>query len=98
LLESLEARARAAGVNVLRLDTNRHLAEARSLYLRNGYDEIPPYNRNPYAHYWFEKRVAPAGASAPTCHARRTRRGGLDINPGCVSAPIRAKAARTVRE
>jgi DNA-binding MarR family transcriptional regulator/GNAT superfamily N-acetyltransferase len=61
LLESLEARARAAGVNVLRLDTNRHLAEARSLYLRNGYAEIPPYNRNPYAHYWFEKRGVRAG-------------------------------------
>ncbi len=58
LLHALEARAVAAGVEVLRLDTNRHLAEARSLYLRNGYAEIPPYNDNPYAHYWFEKRLA----------------------------------------
>lgn len=58
LLDALEARAVAAGVDVLQLDTNRHLAEARSLYLRNGYAEIPPYNNNPYANYWFEKRLA----------------------------------------
>lgn len=58
LLDALEARAVAAGVEVLQLDTNRHLAEARSLYLRNGYAEIPPYNGNPYADYWFEKRLA----------------------------------------
>ena len=56
LLESLEARAAAAGVDVLRLDTNRNLGEARALYLRNGYTEIAPYNTNPYAHYWFEKQ------------------------------------------
>ena len=56
LLASLEARAIAAGVDVLRLDTNRHLTEARRLYERNGYVEIAPYNRNPYAHHWYEKR------------------------------------------
>lgn len=56
LLQSLEAHAVAAGVDVLRLDTNRSLTEARRLYLRNGYAEIPPYNANPYAHHWFEKR------------------------------------------
>ncbi|CAM5219080.1 hypothetical protein CDEF62S_06001 [Castellaniella defragrans] len=57
LLEALEARAVAAGVKVLQLDTNRNLAEARTLYLRHGYVEVPPYNDNPYAHYWFEKRI-----------------------------------------
>lgn len=56
LLESLEAQAAAAGVDILRLDTHRNLSEARGLYFRNGYVEIPPYNTNPYAHYWFEKR------------------------------------------
>jgi DNA-binding MarR family transcriptional regulator/N-acetylglutamate synthase-like GNAT family acetyltransferase len=56
LLESLEARATAAGIDVLQLDTNRNLTEARELYLRNSYVEIAPYNTNPYAHYWFEKR------------------------------------------
>ncbi|MCL4182781.1 MAG: GNAT family N-acetyltransferase [Burkholderiaceae bacterium] len=57
LLESLEARAVAGGVQVLQLDTHRNLTEARKLYARNGYVEIPPYNTNPYAHHWFEKRL-----------------------------------------
>lgn len=57
LLEALEARAVAAGVKVLRLDTNRKLTEARDMYLHYGYVEVPPYNRNPYDHYWFEKRL-----------------------------------------
>ncbi len=56
LLEALEHHAAASGVRTLRLDTNRALAEARTLYLRNGYREIPTYNDNPYAHHWFEKR------------------------------------------
>ncbi|WP_296949344.1 helix-turn-helix domain-containing GNAT family N-acetyltransferase [uncultured Massilia sp.] len=56
LLDALEAQAAAAGLDVLRLDTNKHLVEARALYLRGGYVEIPPYNANPYAHHWFEKR------------------------------------------
>jgi len=56
LLEALEARAQAAGVDTLRLDTHRSLTEARALYLRNGYAEIAAYNSNPYAGYWFEKR------------------------------------------
>jgi DNA-binding MarR family transcriptional regulator/GNAT superfamily N-acetyltransferase len=57
LLESLESQAVAARLEVLRLDTNRHLTEARQLYARNGYVEIPPYNDNPYANHWFEKRL-----------------------------------------
>lgn len=56
LLKALEAQAVAMGVRTLRLDTHRKLTEARALYLRNGYAEIPPYNDNPYAHHWFEKR------------------------------------------
>lgn len=56
LLESLEALAAAAGVDVLRLDSNRSLVEAHALYRRNGYVEIAPYNSNRYAHHWFEKR------------------------------------------
>lgn len=56
LLEALEHHAATSGVRTLRLDTNRALAEARTLYLRNDYREIPAYNDNPYAHHWFEKR------------------------------------------
>jgi len=58
LLAALEAQALAAGVQVLRLDTSRHLPEAHALYVKNGYVEIAPYNDNPYADHWFEKRVA----------------------------------------
>ena len=60
LLAALEARAVAAGVRVLRLDTSRHLPEAHALYIKNGYVEIPAYNDNPYADHWFEKRVSEA--------------------------------------
>lgn len=57
LLNAIEDLAHGAGIEVLQLDTNRSLLEARALYLRNGYAEIPPYNSNPYAHHWFEKRL-----------------------------------------
>lgn len=56
LLDALEAQAAGMGLRTLRLDTNRSLAEARALYLRNGYREIAAYNDNPYADHWFEKR------------------------------------------
>lgn len=56
LLDALEAKAVAAGLDVLRLDTHRNLLEARGLYLRNDYVEIPAYNTNRYADHWFEKR------------------------------------------
>jgi len=57
MLDALEAQARAMSLHTLRLDTNRTLLEARALYARNGYVEIPRYNQNPYADYWFEKRL-----------------------------------------
>ncbi|MCL1633385.1 bifunctional helix-turn-helix transcriptional regulator/GNAT family N-acetyltransferase [Luteimonas sp. SX5] len=56
LLEALEHHAARMGMDTLQLDTNRALTEARALYARNGYREIPRYNDNPYAHHWFEKR------------------------------------------
>lgn len=62
LLEALEHHAGAMGMAMLRLDTNRTLTEARALYARNGYREIPPYNDNPYADHWFEKRLEASGS------------------------------------
>ncbi|MEL1266352.1 helix-turn-helix domain-containing GNAT family N-acetyltransferase [Pseudoxanthomonas putridarboris] len=56
LLDVLETQAAAMRLHTLRLDTNRSLTEARALYARNGYREIPAYNDNPYADHWFEKR------------------------------------------
>src|SRR5690606_40443741 len=52
-----ETRRDSLGVQTLQLDTSRHLIEAQTLYLRNGYKEIPAYNDNPYADHWFEKRL-----------------------------------------
>ncbi|MFC9581378.1 GNAT family N-acetyltransferase [Streptomyces yangpuensis] len=55
LLRVLEAESRALGADRLRLDTRSDLVEARALYARNGYHEIPTYNCGPYAEHWFEK-------------------------------------------
>ncbi|MYT26070.1 GNAT family N-acetyltransferase [Streptomyces sp. SID7760] len=57
LLTALEAAARALGAERVRLDTRSDLVEARALYARQGYAEIPPYNAGPYAEHWFEKRL-----------------------------------------
>ena len=57
LLAEAERRAAAAGAPVVRLDTNRSLAEAIALYRSSGYREIERFNDNPYAHHWFEKRL-----------------------------------------
>lgn len=83
LLESLEAHAVAAGVDVLRMDSHRSLTEARELYVHSGYREIAAYNANPYAHHWFEKTgllrgsngcKAPAARDAPVGSPPRHRR------------------------
>jgi DNA-binding MarR family transcriptional regulator/GNAT superfamily N-acetyltransferase len=60
LLAELEAHAAANGARVLRLETNRSLAEAVTLYRTAGYREVTPFNDEPYAHHWFEKRIGPA--------------------------------------
>ncbi len=58
LLTVLEDLARGAGMETIRLDTNESLAEAQALYRSSGYREIAQFNDNPYAHHWFEKRLA----------------------------------------
>ena len=50
-------RARDAGLTKLRLETNRALTEAQALYRAEGYREVAPFNAEPYAHHWFEKRL-----------------------------------------
>jgi DNA-binding MarR family transcriptional regulator/GNAT superfamily N-acetyltransferase len=57
LLDELERHAATVGAGSVRLDTNRSLTEAIRLYRSAGYHEIPPYNRNPYAHHWFAKSL-----------------------------------------
>ena len=58
VLRALEDAARARGHDVVRLDTNRTLAEALAMYARAGYREIERYNDNPYAEAFFEKSLA----------------------------------------
>jgi DNA-binding MarR family transcriptional regulator/GNAT superfamily N-acetyltransferase len=60
-LAELEERAARLGRDVLRLDTNKVLTEAIGLYHACGYREVPAFNDEPYAHHWFEKRIAAAG-------------------------------------
>ena len=58
LLLALEEEARTLGLSTLRLETNRALEEAIRLYRSAGYIEVPSFNTDPYAHHWFEKRLA----------------------------------------
>jgi DNA-binding MarR family transcriptional regulator/GNAT superfamily N-acetyltransferase len=64
LLTELERQAAAAGVKVLRLETNRNLKEAIRLYRSSGYREVPAFNDEPYAHHWFEKRLVSGSRTA----------------------------------
>jgi DNA-binding MarR family transcriptional regulator/GNAT superfamily N-acetyltransferase len=57
LLGELETRAAELGATTVRLDTNRALAEAISLYESAGYREVEPFSDEPYAHHWFEKQL-----------------------------------------
>jgi GNAT superfamily N-acetyltransferase len=56
VLRKLESTAREAGLTVLRLET-WSLKEAQALYSKEGYCEVAPFNDEPYAHHWFEKRL-----------------------------------------
>jgi DNA-binding MarR family transcriptional regulator/GNAT superfamily N-acetyltransferase len=55
LLSELEGQVVAHGVGVVRLETNRNLSEAITMYRTSGYREVPAFNDVVYAHHWFEK-------------------------------------------
>ena len=59
LLRALEEAAGAMGYTRLRLDTGPKQVTARRLYRAAGYREIAPYNDNPFACFWGEKRLVP---------------------------------------
>jgi ribosomal protein S18 acetylase RimI-like enzyme len=65
LLDAVEDEARRRGWRELRLDTRADLSEARALYTRHGYAEIPRYNDNPWAQHWYAKPLPPPTSSAP---------------------------------
>jgi GNAT superfamily N-acetyltransferase len=59
MLDALESQTRELGLTTVQLETNRSLLEAIQLYRSAGYVEVPPFNDEPYADHWFEKRLAP---------------------------------------
>jgi ribosomal protein S18 acetylase RimI-like enzyme len=61
ILNELEAHAVAQQMRVLRLETNRALTEAISLYRSAGYREVAAFNDEIYAHHWFEKQLTDGG-------------------------------------
>mgnify|MGYP006173679507 CR=1 FL=1 len=60
MLESLEDHARRLGMTAVQLETNGSLREAIRLYRSAGYREVAPFNDDPYADHWFEKRLGPS--------------------------------------
>jgi GNAT superfamily N-acetyltransferase len=57
LLRTLEEAARGLGYSTVRLDTGPKQVRAQRLYRAAGYAEIAPYNDNPFACFWGEKRL-----------------------------------------
>ncbi|HEX3129470.1 MAG TPA: helix-turn-helix domain-containing GNAT family N-acetyltransferase [Thermoanaerobaculia bacterium] len=57
MLSALESHARELGFATLCLETNRALVEAIRLYESSGYQEVAPFNAEPYADHWFEKHL-----------------------------------------
>ena len=57
LLGALEARARALGYTVGRLDTGPRQPAAQHLYESAGYKQIENFNANPVATFFGEKRL-----------------------------------------
>jgi ribosomal protein S18 acetylase RimI-like enzyme len=56
----LERRAAGHGSHSIRLDTNASLTEAIALYRSLGYREVPRFNHEPYADFWFAKALTPS--------------------------------------
>ncbi|MEU4162627.1 GNAT family N-acetyltransferase [Actinoplanes sp. NPDC026670] len=57
LLEKLEGMAHELGLGTMVLNTRLDLIEARSLYQRHGYVEIPAYCSGPYMEVWYGKAL-----------------------------------------
>ncbi|GAA3176416.1 hypothetical protein GCM10017688_30420 [Streptomyces ramulosus] len=60
LLELLENEARLLGASRMVLHTRLDLVEARSLYVRHGYHEIPAYCTGPYIEICYGKDLGRA--------------------------------------
>ncbi len=57
LLAELEEHAAAGGARSVRLETNKTLTEALTLYRSAGYRDVAPFNDEHHAHHWLEKAL-----------------------------------------
>ncbi|MEO3973229.1 GNAT family N-acetyltransferase [Streptomyces sp. CAU 1734] len=57
LMTALEEGARGLGAREMVLNTRLDLVEARALYTRHGYEEIPAYCSGPYMEIWYGKTL-----------------------------------------
>ncbi|GHG15759.1 GNAT family N-acetyltransferase [Streptomyces filamentosus] len=57
LMDGLERSARELGARRVVLNTRLDLVEARALYTRHGYGEIPAYCTGPYMEIWYGKEL-----------------------------------------
>jgi ribosomal protein S18 acetylase RimI-like enzyme len=60
IVTHLEQQAIAHGKSRLRLDVRSDLVEARDMYVRLGYREVPRFNDHRYVAHWFEKPLCRA--------------------------------------
>lgn len=67
LLGRLEDLAAERGCRAMRLDTAVHLSAAVELYRKVGYRDIPRYNDNPKAAFWFERDLSGRGRGGEGC-------------------------------
>ena len=84
LLRTLEDAARSLGYASVRLDTGPKQVHAQRLYRAAGYVEIPPYNDNPFACFWGEKRLSDMTGSPAVGRRGPATRGGPAPVPGAV--------------
>jgi GNAT superfamily N-acetyltransferase len=57
LLAAVDEAARDMGAGRIVLDTRLDLVEARGLYFKHGYAEIPAFSDRPYAEIWYGKQL-----------------------------------------
>lgn len=57
LLAAVDAAAISLGAKRIVLDTRLDLIEARALYIKHGYTEIPAYKQGPYSEVWYGKQL-----------------------------------------
>jgi DNA-binding MarR family transcriptional regulator/predicted GNAT family N-acyltransferase len=76
ILSELELESQQRGYRSVRLETNRALKEAISLYKSSGYREVEAFNNEPYGHHWFEKALTSTTGSVRTSGIKSHKKRG----------------------